>query len=140
EIDEVTVQDKLHRQAGIVRLKHFDSSAVSQKQRAFLVIGHAHVLALLAIVSKQFDLAAILDKWELRDQIKTAAANDPAILNCEFHGTSLLTVLGDDVVDPPIAHLKGKKIGRHPHTGLRQQRRRQHPKQQRYLRKYFHGF
>jgi hypothetical protein len=139
KIDEVPVQHELHGQAGIVCLKYLDSIAVGQKQWAFFVVGHSYILPLLAVVSKQFDQTAVLNKWELSNQIETATADNPAVLNCKLHGTGLLTVLGDDVVNPPIAHLERQKIGGHSHTGLRQQRSREHPKQQRYLPKYFHG-
>src|SRR5262249_35475600 len=56
QIDQVSVQHEFHRKAGFIGLQNLCASPVSEKEWPLLVIEHAHVLALLAVVTNQLDL------------------------------------------------------------------------------------
>jgi hypothetical protein len=118
------VQYELYRQTGIVGLKHLGSSTVSEKERPVIVIEHAHILTFLPIVANKLDKCAFLRKRKLSEHVKAAAPHDTVVLNSKFQVSDFLSALVEDVIDPPIPHLKRQKIRGHTHAGLRQRRQR----------------
>jgi hypothetical protein len=77
-------------------------------------------LPLLAIVSNQLDLFAILNEWKMTEEIKAAAANNSIVLNRKLHGSDLLAGFIENVVDPAITDFKRQEIRGHTNSRLRQ--------------------
>src|SRR5262249_44137086 len=118
QVCEIAMQDELQGKAGVIGLKHLDASAVCQKQRAFVVVGHSHVLPLLAIVPDQLDQSAVRHKRKLSQQVETPSADDSVVLNGKFQGSGFLVAFIEYVVHPSITHFKREKIGGHANARL----------------------
>ena len=62
------MQREFHGKARGVGLEQLGASPIGKEQRAFLVVRHPHVLALLPVVPHQLDQAAIFrGEWKLRE-------------------------------------------------------------------------